>query len=104
MKTLGRWAVAGLFVAWLIAELVAAFDGIPETWTLTRIVVTGLPWPVTAGIIAVGVPALIWHFAVEYRRRADRLRREEIVKMIRGGTSVESAWMKVRQPPEGKAR
>lgn len=74
VRAVARWAVAGLFTAWLLAELVAAFDGWPDSWPLTHTVTTYLPWPVTFGVIAVGVPVLVWHFVVEYRRRAQRRR------------------------------
>lgn len=77
-----RWGVAGLFVAWLVAELVAAFDGLPETWTLTSIVVTGLPWWVTGLILLVGIPVLVWHFWYEYRRRQKRIEREEHERVL----------------------
>lgn len=64
-----KWAIGVLTAAWVVWELVAAFDDDPHTWPLTQLIVTYVPayiiLPVTL-LLAVWLP---WHFWSAYRAR-----------------------------------
>lgn len=40
---MGKWTIAWLTLAWLVWELVAAFDASGETWPLTHLIIEYLP-------------------------------------------------------------
>lgn len=66
---LRAWTVAGLFLAWLVAELLAAFVPALRMRTLTRTVVDLLPYAVTAALVGWLVTWLPGHFAINYKRK-----------------------------------
>ena len=64
--TAGFLTVTGAAIAW---ELVAAFDGDPDTVPWTDLIVGHVPWPITALGIAVLVCWLPVHFWMAYRAK-----------------------------------
>lgn len=65
---LRAWTVPILFLAFVAAELAAAFIPALRMRTLTRAVVTYLPWSITAAVVAWLVAWLPGHFTDNYRR------------------------------------
>lgn len=64
-----RWGFLGVTVVAIALELVAAFDGSPQTEPWTDLIVTHVPGEVTA--LAIGALAL-WlpvHFGLRYWRK-----------------------------------
>jgi hypothetical protein len=66
----GKWLIVALSIAWLGWELFAAFGHDPGNWPLTEVVVSYVPWPITAAGIAVLCVWLPWHFWTNYREKA----------------------------------
>lgn len=67
-----KWAIVVLALAWLVWELIAAFDGSTSTWPLTEVVVEYVPAWITLPAIVVLVLWLPTHFAIRYARRRRR--------------------------------
>jgi hypothetical protein len=67
-KLVGRGLVGVLFLAWLAAEVAYIVDNDPDTWPLTKIVVTYVPWPILAAVLAWFVAWITPHFAAAYRK------------------------------------
>jgi hypothetical protein len=68
-RQLGKWTVGVLFVLFVVWELWAALDNTQTTWPLTWLVITYVPWWVTAVVLAVFCPWLVYHFGVRYWRK-----------------------------------
>jgi hypothetical protein len=59
----GRWLIVILTGAWLIWEIFASADGDPNTWPLTKVLVTYLPiwlYMPAALLLAVWLPWHLW--------------------------------------------
>lgn len=69
-----KWLVAGLAVAALVWELIAAYDHDPQTWPLTWIIRAYVPWWIYfPAAIILGV-WLVYHFRPVKRRERRRHR------------------------------
>lgn len=57
-----KWLIAWLTLAWLVWELLAAYDDSPRTWPLTHLIVKYLsPWIYFPAVCLLAV-FLVWHF------------------------------------------
>lgn len=63
-----KWLIVALTGAWLLWELVAAFDGNDSTWPLTQIVTTYVPWWLALPGAAALAVWIVPHFLVNYQR------------------------------------
>lgn len=53
-------------------EIVAAFDGNPDTWPWTQLIITYVPWWVTYPVLIGLFLWLMFHFAYYYVRKRRR--------------------------------
>jgi hypothetical protein len=57
-----KWLILALTLAWLAWELIAAYDGSPDTWPLTHLVIKYLPPWIYFPAAVLLAAFLVWHF------------------------------------------
>lgn len=71
-RNLWRTGFLALTVGALVAELVGAFDGNPNTDPWTDLITTYVPWQLALAVFAALAAWVPVHFWVAYRRRAKK--------------------------------
>lgn len=57
-----KWLILALTLVWLAWELIAAYDGSPDTWPLTHLVIKYLPPWIYFPAAVLLAAFLVWHF------------------------------------------